>query len=438
MQLTTCDIVDQYLCRITVTAGKEEFEAACAKVAESSVGMDETDVWYEAVNACIDAEWNGLYQQAMSVLNITPMDDLSFALEKVDAEGFTAVVSVPVLPAEVELGGYRDMEVSAAPDAVPETMVDARVQSLWLRNYRLKDHAGPVVRNDVVIIDYKVVPPEGIVIRDPEAKNVEFTIGGNEPFVGLSNQLLKHCAGETVKCKVTATVGRILSGSTKAEVVDCECTLVRVCQKEFDQKDDAFVQRVTEYKTMAELRAALRKEQEQLEADKAKRNAQGDAVVRAAANLKAPELTDSIKDYYYDRFLDRLRVQALPNEGDFERYLQSIHMNPAQYRARVMPSIVVQIRERMMLLLAARAEKIVPTEEEMETEWARIAKAERCTVEEAKANHADYVACQNVQINKAVDIVRDTAKVLLLPPVERPQPAQQMPPMMRRPAPRRK
>ena len=106
-------------------------------------------------------------------------------------------------------------------------------------------------------------------------------------------------------------------------------------------------------------------------------------------------------------FDNRLRSQGM----DMNLYLKYTGMTLDALREQMRPQAERQVKARLALEAIASIEGAVATEEEINAEYQRIADAYHLEVEQVKSMLDDASIIADIQVKKAMDIVKESAVV---------------------------
>lgn len=414
MKITECRKLDKYLCRFTVAANAEELEKEKNKIFQESSNLSEDEVLYEAVNRLFDANWDSLLAKIMDDAKVTPLDEPDFHLVFLNKDGFICEVSMPIVPDNVELGNYKGITIKAQPNEVSRRLVEGKLKSMQLGFYTLAEHKKAAAKGDVVIFNCTLSAP-GVTIREAQRIGAKQTVGGPESLRRISKALEGSRAGETVNCKVIVPASDIEGCSEQVEA-QCDITVVKVCVKEFENLDDGFARRHSEFNTLEELRNSLKAEAQEAENKNTIKRSLGTAPMEASKYSKMPETSEDVRRFYYDRYIERLKEMAYPSEFKLETYAQRMGLTEIEFEKKYIPLMDNQIRTRVTLLKIAEAEKLIPSENDINEYCKALSKHEKTSVEEVKTSHGSYFLILGAAIKLGGDFVRDNAKIEVLPP----------------------
>ena len=203
---------------------------------------------------------------------------------------FTATVAVKP---EVTLGEYKGVEVKKADLAVTDEEIEAELKKEQEKNSRTVNVDDRAVENgDMIKLDFEGFV-DGVAFDGGKGENYDLTIGSNSFIPGFEDQLVGAKIGEDVEVNVTFPEeyhAKDLAG--KAAVFKCKVNAISV--KELPELDDEFAQEVSEFDTLDEYKADVKKNLEEKKAAEAKTAKENEAVDKAVENaqMDIPESDD--------------------------------------------------------------------------------------------------------------------------------------------------
>ena len=109
---------------------------------------------------------------------------------------------------------------------------------------------------------------------------------------------------------------------------------------------------------------------------------------------------ESVRDFDY-----RLQSQGL----NLDMYLQYTGMDRDAFRKSFREQAEKQVKIRLALEKIAELENIVPTPEEIEAEFAKLAEQYQMDVEKVKSLISEKSLSMDLAVGKAMDLVKETA-----------------------------
>ena len=180
-----------------------------------------------------------------------------------------------------------------------------------------------------------------------------------------------HCAGETFRFDFTyPDEFRVpeLSGKT----AQFEICLHTVEQKQEPTVDDALAQRLG-FATLDALRESIRAKKAASHEANADRLAEAALLDLAGANLTV-ELPAAVLDQNADHALQQLKDKLSRSRFSLELYCQANNTTPEQLRAGYRQDAARRMRAMLAVPAIAQAENITVSNEEVDAEYARLAR----------------------------------------------------------------
>ena len=363
---------------------------------------------YDAVNDLFPEAYEAAVKEAkIDVVGRPDPEVVSMS----EADGVVLKVKVAVKP-EVELGEYAGLTVTKEAKNVNEADVDAEVKRMQDRNGRLLTREGAAENGDTVDIDFEGFV-DGKAFEGGKAEHYSLVLGSGSFIPGFEDQVVGHSAGEEfdVNVKFPEEYGAAeLAG--KAAVFKIK--LHEVKYKELPALDDELAKDCSEYDTLDEFKASIRKNnQEQLDKqdDLAVENALVDQVIDGMEAEIPQAMYDVRMDELVNDFAFRMEQQGLR----LEDYLKYMGQTMEQFRASFMPQAEKQVKIRLALEAVAAAENIEASEEEVSAEIKRI--ADQYKMEEDKVRELVNVddLKKDLAINKAIDFIKSHANIVEKP-----------------------
>lgn len=365
------------------------------------------EIFYDdAANALIpDA-----YAAAVDECELELVSRPAISIEKIaKGEPFVFTAEVAVKP-EVTLGQYKGIEVEKEDTSATEEEIQAALNKEQESNSRtitVEDRA--VQDGDMTVIDFEGFA-DGTAFEGGKGTDYPLTIGSGAFIPGFEEQLIGAEIGKEVEVNVTFPEeyhAKDLAGKPAV----FKCTVKEIKVKELPELDDEFAKDVSEFDTLEEYKADLKKKLEEKKAEEAKGRKE-DAVIEKiieGASMEIPDaMVETQAEQLVDDFAQRLQMQGM----SMDQYMQYTGAGMEAMIERMKPQAVKRIQSRLVLEAVAAAEQIEIGEDEIEAEIGRMAEAYKMEVEKVKEilgesekeNMKDDLA-----IRKAIDLVTEAA-----------------------------
>lgn len=359
---------------------------------------------YSAVNDLFPAE----YDKAVEVSGIEPVDRPEVDIVSMNTEDGVVLKAVVTVKPEMKVGNYIGLKAEKAANTVEDAAVDAEVNRLRERNARLVAREGKAQDGDITDIDFEGFV-DGEAFDGGKGEHFSLTLGSGQFIPGFEEQIVGHEAGEEFDVNVTFPEdyhAKELAG--KAAVFKVK--LNEVQYKELPVADDEFAKDVSEYDTLDEFKASIRKNMEEAAEKQAELEVENALVDQLVATLEGdipPVMIETRIDEMVRDFDYRLSQQGLR----LADYLKYIGGDEAKFREGFKEQAEKQVKMRLALEAVAKAENIEASEEDFENEVKRIADTYKMEVEKVRSIIPVAEVKKDLAVNKAIDFIKSKAEI---------------------------
>ena len=321
---------------------------------------------------------------------------------------FTVVIQTKP---EAELGKYKGIEIKKIEYNVTEKDVKHELEHMQEHNSRLitvEDR--PVEEGDIANIDFEGFV-DGKAFEGGKAEGYDLEIGSNSFIPGFEEHIVGMKIGEEQDINVTFPkeyFAKELAGKDATFKVKVN----EIKKKELPKLDDEFAKDVSEFDTLKELKADIKKKLEKQNEERTKYETQ-EAVIKALCeNMKVdiPEgMIEAEVDRMFKDFEQRLKYQAL----DKQQYFTITGKTEEEVRKDYEPQAIEAIKTRLAIEAVIKAEKIEATDKEIEDKMKEMAKNyDKEDDEEFMKNEnvRNYIK-EGIETEKAIDFVVENAKM---------------------------
>lgn len=359
---------------------------------------------YSAVNDLFPAE----YDKAVEASGIEPVDRPEVDIVSMNTEDGVVLKAVVTVKPEMKVGNYIGLKAEKAANTVEDAAVDAEVNRLRERNARLVAREGKAQGGDITDIDFEGFV-DGEAFDGGKGEHFSLTLGSGQFIPGFEEQIVGHEAGEEFDVNVTFPEdyhAKELAG--KAAVFKVK--LNEVQYKELPVADDEFAKDVSEYDTLDEFKASIRKNMEEAAEKQAELEVENALVDQLVATLEGdipPVMIETRIDEMVRDFDYRLSQQGLR----LADYLKYIGGDEAKFREGFKEQAEKQVKMRLALEAVAKAENIEASEEDFENEVKRIADTYKMEVEKVRSIIPVAEVKKDLAVNKAIDFIKSKAEI---------------------------
>ena len=294
---------------------------------------------------------------------------------------FTAIVQTKP---EVKLGKYKGIELKKIEYTVEDKDIDHELSHMQERNARLvnvEDRA--VETNDTTVIDFEGFV-DGVAFEGGKAENHELVIGSNTFIPGFEDQIIGMKIDEEKDINVTFPE-EYFSKELAGKPAVFKVKLHEIKKKELPELDDEFAKDVSEFDTMAELRASIKEKIEEENKNKAKYETEEEAIKTVCENVELEIPTGMIEtetDNMVKDIEQRLAYQGL----GLAQYLQMMNKTEADMRKEFEEQATRQVKTKLVLEAIVNAEKIEVSDDEVKAKLEEMAETYGRKVEDLENN----------------------------------------------------
>lgn len=359
---------------------------------------------YSAVNDLFPAE----YDKAVEASGIEPVDRPEVDIVSMNTEDGVVLKAVVTVKPEMKVGNYIGLKAEKAANTVEDAAVDAEVNRLRERNARLVAREGKAQDGDITDIDFEGFV-DGEAFDGGKGEHFSLTLGSGQFIPGFEEQIVGHEAGEEFDVNVTFPEDyHAKELADKAAVFKVK--LNEVQYKELPVADDEFAKDVSEYDTLDEFKASIRKNMEEAAEKQAELEVENALVDQLVATLEGdipPVMIETRIDEMVRDFDYRLSQQGLR----LADYLKYIGGDEAKFREGFKEQAEKQVKMRLALEAVAKAENIEASEEDFENEVKRIADTYKMEVEKVRSIIPVAEVKKDLAVNKAIDFIKSKAEI---------------------------
>ncbi|HOH89636.1 MAG TPA: trigger factor, partial [Bacillota bacterium] len=364
-------------------------------------------VFYEdAINIiCPDA-----YDEAVKEHNLEPVDRPDIDIVDIESGKGLVFKAVVTVKPEVALGQYKGIEAEKKEYNVTDEEVDKEIETIREKNARLVEVSDrPVKNGDITIIDFK-----GFVddkqFEGGTSENFSLEVGSGQFIPGFEEQMVGAELGKEIDVNVQ------FPKEYNSEELAGKPALFKVTVKEIKEKqlvelDDEFAKDVSEFDTLDELKADIRKKKEEQYKRLEKQQYEDEVINKVVENatVDIPEVMIDAQVRIMLRDFDyQLRYQGL----NLEAYLKYMNMDIDNLKESYRDTAKSRVKSQLVLEKVAEAEGIAATEEDLNAEIEKTAKHYNQDLEKfkktLKEDEITYIK-DGIVIQKAIDFLVDNS-----------------------------
>lgn len=293
----------------------------------------------EAINIMLQE----IYPKALEELDLKVVDQPDVDVKDFkENENINFTFEVEVVP-EFELPNFEEIEVEDVKEEFDKEVITNEIERLRNENARytiIEDRK--TKKGDIVKLDFKGYV-DNEAFQGGEAKDYELEIGSNSFIPGFEDQLVDRAIGEEFDVNVKFPE-EYHAEDLKGKDAKFICTINEIKVKELPELDDNFASDVSEFDTLKEFKADLRKKlkaqfNEMIDAQR--ENKVLDKVIEETKfdvpnRMIEDEVENELRNFQY-----RLQAQGL-NYEDYKKYtgntdeeIKETFKEPAEKRVKL-------------------------------------------------------------------------------------------------------
>lgn len=420
--------LEKNMAKLTIEVPAEEFDAAIKNAYNKNKNkfsipgfrkgkaplamlekMYDAGIFYEdAANEVIDASYPKAAEESKEEIVSTPEIKVT-QIEKGKAFIYEATVA---LKPEVTLGEYKGVEVKKAEAVVTDEDVENELTAARKKNGRLIDvEDGAIEDGDNTIIDFTGYIDDK-TFDGGAGTDYPLVIGSHSFIEGFEDQLIGKKKGETCDVNVTFPAeyhADELAGKPAKFVV----TIKEVKRNELPELNDEFASEVSDFDTLDEYKADIRKKLQEKKEQDAKVENENHVIEKVVENaqMELPQpMVDTQAREMVENYARRLQSQGL-NINDYMKYTG---MTPEKLMEQMRPEAEKRIKTRLVLEKVVEVENVEVSDEKLDEQINEIAasyKLEGAKLKEMMGEREKEQIREDLKVQAAIDLLVEQAKL---------------------------
>lgn len=366
-----------------------------------------TEVFFEDA---LNLLYNDAVEDAIKESNLKVIDDkMDFDLVSISKDdGVDFKVSLTTYP-EITLKEYKGLKAEKAAVKVEAAEVNSELNAMAERNSRMvsvEDRAAK--KGDTVVIDFEGFA-DGKAFDGGKSEGHSLELGSGQFIPGFEDQIIGKNIGDEFDVNVTFPEeygAKELAG--KPAVFKVKLHEIKI--KELPAIDDEFAKDVSEFDTLKDLKADLKKKALERKKKAAEEAVENELVQQIVDGIEGdiPEamfenrLNQSVEEFAY-----RLQSQGM----NLETYLKYTNSTIDDFKKSFRPQAEMQVKYRLALDKIAELENLKADEKDLEEEYKKLAEGYGIEVDKVKAAIPASELEKDICANKTIDLVKNSAEI---------------------------
>ncbi|SDY27109.1 trigger factor [Tindallia californiensis] len=376
------------------------------KIVEMNYGVE---VFYEEA---INVSFPEAYEKALEEHSLDPVDQPEVDIEKLEkGEDVIFLADIEIMP-DVLVEGYKGVEVEKKIYPVKEEEIEKELKQMQEKNVRMiaiEDR--PVQESDTVIFDFEG-SIDGEVFEGGKAEKHTLEIGSGQFIPGFEEKMVGLKPGEESVIKVTFPEDYQAEDLAGKEA-DFKIKIHEVKEKEYPEIDDEFAKDVSEFDTLEELKADIRKKLEEQLEQRTEQELRASVIEKVTEKVSV-DIPKAVVERQVNQMLQDFNQQMMSQGIGLDMYYQMTGSNEEDLKEKMRPDAEKTVKDQLVLDKITEIEEIAASDEEIEAEIAKIAEQYNQDVSDFKqkvAQHGNKVFADNVVLRKTIDFLTENATI---------------------------
>ena len=425
MSLKATNNVETNKYELEIEISAEDFEAAIEKAylkARKNIAMPgfrkgkaprkliekeygEQVFFEDAVNLLYAPVVNGAVEESGLELVTRPEVEVT----EISKENGVKLKATCITKPEVEVKDYKGIEVGKVVNPVTDEDINKQLDALREKNVTVETVDDRAAENgDDVVIDFEGFKDD-VAFEGGKAEDFTLSLGSGQFIPGFEDQIVGHNAGEEFDINVTFPEEYQVKELAGAPAV-FKIKLKSISKKVMPELDDDMVKDSTEFDTVDEYKADVKKKLEEANEKHADSEVEAKIFDKVIENMTA-EIPQVMFDNRVNEMISELEQRLAPQGISLDLYMQYTGQTMDTVKKAYAEQAEKQVKLRLALEKIAKLENIEVTEDELKAEFDKLAEAYKLDVDQIKQFIHDDDLKKDIAVGKAVDLIKDAAVI---------------------------
>ena len=425
MSLKATNNVETNKYELEIEISAEDFEAAIEKAylkARKNIAMPgfrkgkaprkliekeygEQVFFEDAVNLLYAPVVNGAVEESGLELVTRPEVEVT----EISKENGVKLKATCITKPEVEVKDYKGIEVKKVVNPVTDEDINKQLDALREKNVTVETVDDRAAENgDDVVIDFEGFKDD-VAFEGGKAEDFTLSLGSGQFIPGFEDQIVGHNAGEEFDINVTFPEEYQVKELAGAPAV-FKIKLKSISKKVMPELDDDMVKDSTEFDTVDEYKADVKKKLEEANEKHADSEVEAKIFDKVIENMTA-EIPQVMFDNRVNEMISELEQRLAPQGISLDLYMQYTGQTMDTVKKAYAEQAEKQVKLRLALEKIAKLENIEVTEDELKAEFDKLAEAYKLDVDQIKQFIHDDDLKKDIAVGKAVDLIKDAAVI---------------------------
>jgi len=366
-------------------------------------------VFYEeAVNLLL----NEHYPKAVDELKLEVVDRPDVDIKDINPETGVVLEAIVDIKPEITLDNYTGIEVEKIENPVTDEAVQEELAKVQDQNGRVVTlEEGSVVDKDVANINYAGFLGEE-QFDGGTAEGHDLTIGAGQFIPGFEEALIGAKVGDDVDVNVTFPE-EYQAEHLAGQAVVFKVKVNSIARKELPALDDEFAKDVSEFDTLEEYKADLKKTMVE-QAENADKAAQRDKVIEAVSELVEVEIPQGMIEGEVDQMIRDFGMQLQYQGLQLDKYFELTGSTVEDLRGQMAEDAKTRVKTNLVIEKVKELENIEASEDDLNAEFEKYAEMQKQDIDSIKkmfeTDNFEYIK-NTIAIRKTVDFLVEKANL---------------------------
>lgn len=425
MSLKATNNVETNKYELEIEISAEDFEAAIEKAylkARKNIAMPgfrkgkaprkliekeygEQVFFEDAVNLLYAPVVNGAVEESGLELVTRPEVEVT----EISKENGVKLKATCITKPEVEVKDYKGIEVEKVVNPVTDEDINKQLDALREKNVTVETVDDRAAENgDDVVIDFEGFKDD-VAFEGGKAEDFTLSLGSGQFIPGFEDQIVGHNAGEEFDINVTFPEEYQVKELAGAPAV-FKIKLKSISKKVMPELDDDMVKDSTEFDTVDEYKADVKKKLEEANEKHADAEVEAKIFDKVIENMTA-EIPQVMFDNRVNEMVGELEQRLAPQGISLDLYMQYTGQTIDTVKKAYAEQAEKQVKLRLALEKIVELENVEVTEDELKAEFDKLAEAYKLDVDQIKQFIHDDDLKKDIAVGKAVDLIKDAAVI---------------------------
>ncbi len=425
MSLKATNNVETNKYELEIEISAEDFEAAIEKAylkARKNIAMPgfrkgkaprkliekeygEQVFFEDAVNLLYAPVVNGAVEESGLELVTRPEVEVT----EISKENGVKLKATCITKPEVEVKDYKGIEVEKVVNPVTDEDINKQLDALREKNVTVETVDDRAAENgDDVVIDFEGFKDD-VAFEGGKAEDFTLSLGSGQFIPGFEDQIVGHNAGEEFDINVTFPEEYQVKELAGAPAV-FKIKLKSISKKVMPELDDDMVKDSTEFDTVDEYKADVKKKLEEANEKHADSEVEAKIFDKVIENMTA-EIPQVMFDNRVNEMIGELEQRLAPQGISLDLYMQYTGQTMDTVKKAYAEQAEKQVKLRLALEKIVELENVEVTEDELKAEFDKLAEAYKLDVDQIKQFIHDDDLKKDIAVGKAVDLIKDAAVI---------------------------